>query len=127
MRRLAPLAVVSALLAAACAGNSSSAETAASVEPEATASAEDPAAGFEQKGPITEAEDMPPAADTTATTAPLIGVDEPETTVAVVQEAPPVSDLPAVEVIDLAGDTQFNVASLIPSDRPILLWFWAPH
>lgn len=34
--------------------------------------------------------------------------------------------LPDVRVKDLAGG-DVNVADLAPSDRPLLVWFWAPH
>lgn len=46
------------------------------------------------------------------------------------QEAPLVataSDLPAIELINVVSGEQTNLASLVPSDRPLLLWFWAPH
>ncbi|MDH3754469.1 MAG: hypothetical protein OEU32_11420 [Acidimicrobiia bacterium] len=42
------------------------------------------------------------------------------------QEAAP-SDLPDVDVIDLATGDTVNLTSFAPSDRPIVLWFWAPH
>ncbi len=45
----------------------------------------------------------------------------PPTTVAVT------SPLPAVDVLDVATGETVNFASLIPADRPVLLWFWAPH
>lgn len=36
------------------------------------------------------------------------------------------SVLPAVQVKDVAGG-DVNLASLVPSQKPILLWAWAPH
>ena len=34
--------------------------------------------------------------------------------------------LPAIEVTDLEGGT-VRLADLAPSEKPILVWFWAPH
>ncbi|MDE0605356.1 MAG: hypothetical protein OXI18_13215 [bacterium] len=39
----------------------------------------------------------------------------------------PASDLPSVELVDVATGATVNLASFAPSDRPIVLWFWAPH
>ena len=38
-----------------------------------------------------------------------------------------VSPLPAIEVDDVTADRRVALDSFIPSDRPTLLWFWAPH
>jgi len=38
-----------------------------------------------------------------------------------------VSPLPAIEVDDVTGDRRVALDAFIPSDRPTLLWFWAPH
>ncbi len=35
--------------------------------------------------------------------------------------------LPAVEVIDVTADRRVQLDELLPSDRPLLIWFWAPH
>lgn len=37
------------------------------------------------------------------------------------------SDLPAVEVVDVVTGASLELTELASSDRPILLWFWAPH
>jgi hypothetical protein len=37
------------------------------------------------------------------------------------------SVLPAIEVLDVASGTSVDLGSLVPADRPTLLWFWAPH
>lgn len=37
------------------------------------------------------------------------------------------NDLPAVTVVDVASGESLVLSSLAPADRPILLWFWAPH
>ena len=39
----------------------------------------------------------------------------------------PDSDLPSVELVDVASGATVNLASFAPSERPIVLWFWAPH
>ncbi|WP_419919585.1 hypothetical protein [Candidatus Poriferisocius sp.] len=50
----------------------------------------------------------------------------PEPTLTPSSEAP-ASDLPAVELVDVATGATVNLAGYAPSDRPIVLWFWAPH
>jgi hypothetical protein len=35
--------------------------------------------------------------------------------------------LPAVAVRDVEAGTERDLSDLLPSPRPILLWFWAPH
>lgn len=35
--------------------------------------------------------------------------------------------LPDVVVDDVGRNTRANVANLLPSDRPVLIWAWAPH
>lgn len=35
--------------------------------------------------------------------------------------------LPRVEVVDVTADRPVELSSLLPADRPLLLWFWAPH
>ncbi|MCP5026688.1 MAG: hypothetical protein GY929_10435 [Actinomycetia bacterium] len=43
-------------------------------------------------------------------------------------EAPPPTNLfPDVEVIEIATGEPVNLRSLGAVDRPVLLWFWAPH
>lgn len=46
-------------------------------------------------------------------------------------EAPKVaaaqSIIPAINVVNLADDSQFALDSLVPAKQPLLLWFWAPH
>ena len=39
----------------------------------------------------------------------------------------PTSDLPSVEMVNVTNGATVNLASFAPSDRPIVLWFWAPH
>jgi len=35
--------------------------------------------------------------------------------------------LPDLVVDDVGRDTRVNIANLLPSDRPVLVWSWAPH
>lgn len=47
-------------------------------------------------------------------------------------ESPPAdaagaNDLPAVTVVDVVSGESLVLSSLAPANRPILLWFWAPH
>ncbi|MDH3398668.1 MAG: hypothetical protein OEM94_01525 [Acidimicrobiia bacterium] len=116
MQRFIVILGAFAIAAAACASETSSTASESTDAPGAVAPV------LEDKGPITSAEDVPPAKEPTATSAPA-GEESPDAATA----TPVASDLPSVEVIDLADDTTFNVASLVPSDRPIVLWFWAPH
>jgi hypothetical protein len=35
--------------------------------------------------------------------------------------------LPALQVRDVRTGASIDLAGLLPADRPLLLWFWAPH
>ncbi len=35
--------------------------------------------------------------------------------------------LPSVVVDDLTTDRKVNFRNLVPQDKPVLLWMWAPH
>jgi hypothetical protein len=35
--------------------------------------------------------------------------------------------LPSVVVDDLNNDRKVNFRNLVPQDKPVLLWMWAPH
>lgn len=37
------------------------------------------------------------------------------------------SAVPDVQVMDLASGKEFALASVVPSDKPVLVWFWTPH
>jgi len=41
--------------------------------------------------------------------------------------APGASGLPAASVTDLATGSTIDFSTIAPSDKSILLWFWAPH
>lgn len=126
MRRILIAVSATAIVAAAC-----SADPGDSGADSAADSPVQTGGGLETRGSITEAE-VPPASDpppaTESPPATETPAAEPETpTTSVAEEPAPPSDLPDVTVIDLATGGEFSVASLVPSDTPILLWFWAPH
>ena len=62
-----------------------------------------------------------PATQALATQAPA-----PELTTESAAPAPE-SDLPSVDLVDVSTGNTVNLASFAPSDRPLVLWFWAPH
>jgi hypothetical protein len=41
--------------------------------------------------------------------------------------APGTSAIPEVTVLDVASGDEFALGSIVPSERPVLVWFWAPH
>jgi hypothetical protein len=125
MRRLAIALSALALVATACAGEGT-ATTIAGSEGESNPPTSQADGGLETRGSITEAE-VPPTTDAPSATDPpsAQGSEAPVTSAA--EDPTPPSDLPDVPLIDLATGAEFSVASLVPSDTPILLWFWAPH
>ncbi|MYJ31703.1 MAG: hypothetical protein F4067_03760 [Acidimicrobiia bacterium] len=79
------------------------------------------ACGDSVDSPATGPTEAPAPAEAPATQAPA---PEPATESA----APaPESDLPSVELVDIATGATVNLASFAPADRPLVLWFWAPH
>ena len=46
----------------------------------------------------------------------------PETTAVTVS-----ADVPDLEMDDVATGSRVRLASLVTGDKPLLLWFWAPH
>jgi thiol-disulfide isomerase/thioredoxin len=92
------LGVVLALGLAACGAETESAAPASGASPSSSMSDDSSA---EKKDP-TDKESKEPAVDTSN------------------------SVLPSVQVKDVAGG-EVDLASLVPSERPILLWAWAPH
>lgn len=117
--RLAALGLSTALLAAACGAGESQQTTAAVPDlDEAQVPAEAPAA---EQDPQTE----PPAAQEGAAAPPAETANESEAEAAA--EPAGENQLPAVEVVDLATGDTVLLSSFAPADRPIVLWFWAPH
>ncbi|MGQ0743859.1 MAG: hypothetical protein ACT4OS_05910 [Acidimicrobiales bacterium] len=37
------------------------------------------------------------------------------------------SILPGIEVDDVGAGSRVNLATFAPADKPLLVWFWAPH
>ena len=37
------------------------------------------------------------------------------------------ADVPDLEMVDVASGSNVRLASLVTGDKPLLLWFWAPH
>ncbi len=79
------------------------------------------ACGDSSDGPVTAPPEAPPPTEAPAAQAPA---PEPatETDVPV-----PASDLPSVELVNVATGASVNLASFAPADQPLVLWFWAPH
>lgn len=76
-----------------------------------------------------DSSDSPEAAPTGApvsTEAPATQAPAPEPTTETAAPAP-TSDLPSVELVDVATGATVNLASFAPADQPLVLWFWAPH
>ncbi len=101
---------LAAVVAAACAGTEPSRVATAPVAPEPPPADPPPA-------PEPPADPPPPPAD------PPPAADPPPPTTAAAEP----NDLPDVTVIDVAGGESLVLSSLAPADRPILVWFWAPH
>lgn len=59
---------------------------------------------------------LPEATATTATTAPTSTPADRSASI-----------LPAVALTDVQAGGTVDLASLVPAERPLLLWFWAPH
>jgi len=55
------------------------------------------------------------------------GSDAGRTTSAAIESNAEVSPLPAIEVDDVTDDRRVALDAFVPSDRPTLIWFWAPH
>ena len=56
--------------------------------------------------------------------------EQPRTTTTEAPTPEPIDQKPAVPdvvVMDLATGNDFALASVVPSDRPVLIWFWTPH
>jgi len=55
------------------------------------------------------------------------GSDAGRPTSAAIEPNAEVSPLPAIEVDDVTDDRRVALDAFVPSDRPTLIWFWAPH
>lgn len=79
------------------------------------------ACGDSADSPATAPTEAPAPTAAPATQAPA---PEPATESAV---PPPASDLPSVDLVNVATGASVNLASFAPANQPIVLWFWAPH
>lgn len=71
-------------------------------------------------------EDAAPAIEPTASASPTPTQAAPESP----DPAPTLSPenvVPSVDVVDVRADVVVDVQSIVPSDRPVLVWAWAPH
>lgn len=72
--------------------------------------------------------DDSPAESSPASTPAPAPTQEPAIESAPEGAAPaPASDLPSVDLVNVDTGATVNLASFAPSDRPLVLWFWAPH
>lgn len=116
-RRLLAIGLAAAFVVAACSGG----ESGSSVDTTAAGPADEPIGTTIEEATSDPSAPEPAAAD-----------DEPVPDAAPAEQAPaeaePVaSDLPDTAVIDVNSGGEFVLSDLVPSDRPILLWMWAPH
>ena len=95
---------LAAVVAAACVGTEPAQVSTAPVAPEPPPA--EPAPAPEPPAAEPPAAPEPPAATTAASGS---------------------NDLPAVTVVDVVSGESLVLSSLAPADRPILVWFWAPH
>lgn len=105
------LAAVALTLLTACGGAAASAsDSGTPSEPVSAATSAAP----EEAAPSTSAPQAsaPASPDTSATELPPVSPD---------------SLVPAVDVVDVRTGDTVNLASIVPSDKPVLLWAWAPH
>ncbi|MEM7286348.1 MAG: hypothetical protein AAF480_08360 [Actinomycetota bacterium] len=122
--RLAALGLSTALIAAACGAGDSQQTTAAVPDlDEAELPVQSPATEEEPTSEPTAAEAEP--AEATAAPSETAAASEPEDEPAA--EPAGENQLPEVEVVDLASGDNVLLSSFAPADRPIVLWFWAPH
>jgi hypothetical protein len=154
-RKLPVLVAAVGLTLAACGtSDSATSSTADAPEPVATDAAEPsaPAEGGSNDAPATEAPATPPASTEPAADAPTDSqATETAVTETAVTEPPSAAPTPAaiggralatsvepasqfaanpfpdLVVDDIGRDGEANIANILPSDRPVLLWTWAPH
>ena len=84
------------------------------------------ACGDSVDSPATAPTEAPAPAEAPATQAPATQAPAPETATESAAPAPE-SDLPSVELVDIATGATVNLASFAPAEQPLVLWFWAPH
>lgn len=104
--RLAVLAAVTVLVLAACGTTESSIQE--GTDPPSTMATEAP----DSQGEVVK--------DPSETSASQAGQSD-------LTEVAPDSLVPSVDVTDVRSGATVDLASILPSDKPVLLWAWAPH
>jgi hypothetical protein len=137
-RSLPALLLVLALIAAACSGTQATVSTEAATAADDTTAQDAPAADDEEAEAIADDEpatDEP--ADTVAdaeTSAPLSGpppsLPPEEAAAAAEQNIPNLQtsdDVRDIEVVSVYDGSITSLREVVTGDRPVLVWFWAPH
>ena len=96
---LSPAVLVAAALTLAACGSSADGQPQATATAATTTAQPDAPSSAEQRPSVDKATAAPP--------------DAPR--------------LPKVDVVDIRDGSTVDLASLAPSDKPMLVWFWAPH
>ena len=77
-------------------------------------------------GDSSDSPDTAPAEAPAPTEAPTTQAPAPEPAPETAAPAP-ASDLPSVDLVNVATGATVNLAGFAPADQPLVLWFWAPH
>lgn len=110
--RVITITLAAAIAVAACGSTEAEPTAAPEPTPMAAASATPNPTADPTPEASTEAADATPEPSPTANPEPTVSPD---------------SVLPSVEVVDVRSGATVDVASLVPSTTPVLLWAWAPH
>lgn len=108
--RIATLAAVAAIGLAAC----------SSPQPDSTTTESGPTASANTSTGNTGKPSSTPASKPTATTA---GADSKAGTPQLAAD----NFVPSAQVLDVISGETVDMQSIVPSDKPVLLWAWAPH
>jgi hypothetical protein len=118
MRR--PALVAAAVLLASC-GSS------AKVASNASAPASPPQSASASSGPDTSGKVSPSPASTAKAAKPTAESDLVTPVITGPDAAVVGSPLPVVPAVDLHTGKVVRLDWLLPGDKPVLIWFWAPH
>jgi hypothetical protein len=108
----------------------SESDTTEAATPDAEPATSEASEAESEQPAVTETPPAEPAAtdapEVAAPAEPVVGgrLFAPDVQPAAQFDANPFPDL---VVDDVGKDAQVNIANILPSDRPILLWAWAPH
>ena len=128
-KKLALLVATLAALAIFAAACGSDGDSASEGTTRTSPSSQAPASGEGNSAPQTAAEQGQAAAPQTAQPDAQPAAETTDAAVGPVQptSAPIDSDLPDVTLQRVSTGEELLLSSLAPADRPLLLWFWAPH